>query len=183
MRDGIKATVQANEVTYELHTLGWKAFQDLCVSITTQVLGQTVQAFLPGNDGGRDGAFHGEWRSESGEILQGAFTVQCKFSAKRGKTLRLPDLAEEITKAKRLVEEGLARNYLLMTNAGLSAVAEEEIRRGFVDSAGVTNLKVFGREWISQKIRENPKLRMLVPRLYGLGDLSQILDERAYAQA
>jgi hypothetical protein len=26
--------VQAAEVTYELHTLGWKAFQNLCVTIT-----------------------------------------------------------------------------------------------------------------------------------------------------
>ena len=31
-------------------------------------------------------------------------------------------------------------------------------------------------------IRESARLRMLVPRVYGLGDLSQILDERAYAQ-
>ena len=37
--------------------------------------------------------------------------------------------------------------------------------------------------WISQQIREKKRLRMLVPRVYGLGDLSQILDERAYAQA
>ena len=41
----------------------------------------------------------------------------------------------------------------------------------------------FGSTWISQQIRENRRLRMLVPRVYGLGDLSQILDERAYAQA
>src|SRR5262249_45629973 len=31
--------------------------------------------------------------------------------------------------------------------------------------------------------RENKNLRMQVPRLYGLGDLTQILDERAYKQA
>ena len=29
----------------------------------------------------------------------------------------------------------------------------------------------------------NQRLRMFVPRVYGLGDLSQILDERAYAQS
>jgi hypothetical protein len=183
MPERAKATVQASVVTYELHTLGWKAFQDLCVSVTSEVLGQTVQAFLPGNDGGRDGAFHGKWKPKSGEALEGPFTVQCKFSAKRDKVLRLAALAEEITKAKRLVEKGLARNYVLMTNAGLSAVAEAEIRQAFVDSAGVTNFTAFGGEWISQRIREIPKLRMLVPRVYGLGDLSQILDERGYAQA
>ena len=36
---------------------------------------------------------------------------------------------------------------------------------------------------IEDQIKESTKLRMLVPRVYGLGDLSQILDERAYAQA
>jgi len=32
-------------------------------------------------------------------------------------------------------------------------------------------------------IRESSRLRMLIPRVYGLGDLSQILDERAHTQA
>ena len=42
---------------------------------------------------------------------------------------------------------------------------------------------MFGSTWICEKIRENKRLRMLVPRIYGLGDLSQILDDRAYQQA
>jgi hypothetical protein len=37
--------------------------------------------------------------------------------------------------------------------------------------------------WVTQKIRESARLRMLVPRVYGLGDLSQILDDRGYRQA
>src|SRR5690606_19298742 len=49
--------------------------------------------------------------------------------------------------------------------------------------AGAKHVLLFGSTWITQQIRENKRLRMLVPRLYGLGDLSQILDERAYAQA
>jgi hypothetical protein len=176
-------SVQANEVSYELHSLGWKAFQDLCVSITSEILGQTVQSFHSMKDGGRDGAFHGTWKASSGEALEGSFTVQCKFSVKREKSIRRSDVAEEIEKAKALVEKGLAKNYLLITNASLSAVAEEEIRKGFIEVAGVTRCLVLGGEWICQRIRENPKLRMLVPRVYGLGDLSQILDERAYGQA
>ena len=152
------------------------------MSVTSEVLGQTVQAFLSTRDGGRDGAFHGTWKPRSGETFEGAYTLQCKFSAKKHKPLRLSDLPDEIEKAKKLVEKGLAKNYLLMTNASLSAVAEEEIRKTFLENAGITNVLILGGEWVSQKIRENPRLRMLVPRVYGLGDLSQILDERAYAQ-
>ena len=42
---------------------------------------------------------------------------------------------------------------------------------------------MFGYEWIVRQIRSSPRLRMMAPRLYGLGDLSELLDERAYAQA
>jgi hypothetical protein len=42
---------------------------------------------------------------------------------------------------------------------------------------------VFGGQWLNQTIALNQRLRMFVPRVYGLGDLSQILDERAYDQA
>lgn len=38
--------VQATEITYELHSLGWKAFQDLCVTVISDIFGQTVQSFF-----------------------------------------------------------------------------------------------------------------------------------------
>ncbi len=177
------AKVQATQTNYELESLGWKAFQDLCATILSDVLGQTVQAFLPVNDGGRDGAFHGKWIQPDGTELEGAFTVQCKFSAKATKSLSLGDLSDELVKARRLAKRGLAKNYLLMTNCGLSGVNEEKIRSAFLAIPKIENFVAFGRDWITQKIRESPKLRILVPRVYGLGDLSQILDERAYSQA
>ena len=42
--------VQASGVTYELHSLGWKAFQQLCVSIVSEVWGQSVQSFFDSHD-------------------------------------------------------------------------------------------------------------------------------------
>src|SRR5690606_24934180 len=48
---------------------------------------------------------------------------------------------------------------------------------------GVKQVLILGSTWINQHIHENKNLRMHVPRMYGLGDLSQILDERAYEQA
>jgi len=47
---------------------------------------------------------------------------------------------------------------------------------------GVQEAQVFGREWLTLKIRESARLRALVPRIYGLGDLSVILDERRAQQ-
>ncbi len=175
--------VQASEVTYELHTLGWKAFQTLCVTIVSEVWGQTVQSFFDSHDGGRDGAFHGKWKSKSGEMFEGSFTAQCKFTSKAGKQIQLSDLNDELGKAKRLADRGLADNYFLFTNACLTGANEEVIRKAFLEISGIKKFAGYGGDRISTFIRESSRLRMLVPRVYGLGDLSQILDARAYDQA
>ena len=85
-------------------------------------------------------------------------------------------------KGKEACRAGLCDSYVLMTNAGLSGTGAGKIKALF-KAAGVKHVAIFGSTWISQQIRENKRLRMLVPRVYGLGDLSQILDERAYVQA
>ncbi len=175
--------VQASGVTYELHSLGWKAFQQLCVSIISEVWGQSVQSFFDSHDGGRDGAFNGTWTPALGEMYQGTFTVQCKFTSKPSKALRTVDLSDELDKAKRLAARGLADNYFLFTNAQLTGTSAEKLQVAFESIPGIRRFATYGAERISEFIRESPRLRMLVPRVYGLGDLSQILDERAYAQA
>ncbi len=177
------AKVQATEVCYELHTLGWKAFQNLCTAIIGEVFGQTVQAFFDSRDGGRDGAFHGSWEPNTRESFRGSFTVQCKFSAKAGKHLAVADIKMELAKAARLAKQGLADNYLLFTNTHVTGLVDEDLRKAFTAIPGIQRFASFGLERLTQIIRESSRLRMLVPRVYGLGDLSQILDERAYAQA
>lgn len=91
--------------------MGWKAFQQLCVSVASEVWGQTVQGFFDADDGGRDGAFYGIWSSSKGETFTGNFTVQCKFSQKPYRHLRLTFLKDELAKAARLASQWLADNY------------------------------------------------------------------------
>lgn len=167
---------------FDLTSLGWHSFQQLCLTISREVLGQTVESFLDSNDAGQDGAFVGIWRRVRGEALRGRFVIQCKFTSKPGGTLRLQDLSEEIPKVERLVKQGACESYVLMTNAGISGRQAQEIKTA-IRQAGVKHVAVFGSTWITQQIRENKRLRMLMPRVYGLGDLSQIIDERAYLQA
>ena len=176
-------SIQATEPNYELHSLGWKAFQQLCVSVASELWGQVIQGFFDSNDGGRDGAFHGTWTPQRGESFDGTFTVQCKFFASSTKVLRLSDLKDELGKAERLAARGLADTYILFTNARLTGTADEAVRTAFESVLGIKRFAAYGSDRISQFIRESPRLRTLIPRVYGLGDLSQILDERAYAQA
>ena len=175
--------IQATEVTYELHSLGWKAFQQLCVTIVSDIWGQHVQSFFDSHDGGRDGAFRGTWKSGTGQTLNGSFTVQCKFTASSGKQLKPKDIDDELQKARRLAARGLANNYFLFTNAKITGSADEQLKSEFELVPGINHFAAYGSDRISMFIRESSRLRMLVPRVYGLGDLSQILDDRAYHQA
>lgn len=170
-----RSAVQAGLVDYHLHTLGWKAFQDLAVAVATEVLGKPVETFLSSRDGGRDGAFVG--------VSAGSrSTIQCKFTSRADATLGVADLAAEASKVQSLASRGLADDYVILTNFGVSGVAAAEIEARF-KAAGAKTVRTYGRDWITTQIRERPRLRMMVPRVYGLGDLSQIIDERAYLQA
>lgn len=167
---------------YDLHRLGWNSFQQLCLTIAREVLGQTVQSFLDSNDAGRDGAFAGSWTPATGETLSGRFVIQCKYSSKAGQLLTRSAMTDEIPKVRKLAADGLCDVYVLMTNIGVSAKQETQIRADLIE-AGAKHVLIYGSTWIEDQIRDNTRLRMLVPRVYGLGDLSQILDERAYKQA
>jgi hypothetical protein len=91
-------------------------------------------------------------------------------------------LTNEIPKVRKLVDEGRCDVYVLMTNAGVSGKQEAQIRSD-LEGTGAKHVLIFGPTWIEEQIKESTRLRMLVPRVYGLGDLSQILDVRAYVQA
>lgn len=169
-------------MTYELHKLGWHGFQRLCLTVAREVLGQTVESFLDSNDAGMDGAFAGTWNPAGLEELSGQFVIQCKFTGKSDYSLKPTDVSDELPKAKRLVEQGRCDCYILLTNAGLSGDQSNRIKDEF-KAVGVKHVVTFGGSWICQQIQDSKRLRMLVPRVYGLGDLTQILDERAYSQA
>lgn len=170
------------EAIYDLHKLGWHSFQQLCLSITREILGQTVESFLDTHDGGQDGAFSGVWKTEGMEDLTGRFVIQCKFTSKKDAKLKEGELKEEYKKVKELVKDNLCDSYILLTNAGISGATAKAIETR-LKSIGVKSVRLHGSTWICQQINESNRLRMMVPRVYGLGDLSQILDDRAYKQA
>lgn len=165
---------------YPLHKLGWKAFQDLCVGVAEECLRRPVQNFLTGNDAGRDGAFVGRW--EGDDPAAGESTIQCKFTSKEANNLSLSMLSDELAKAERLAQKGLAHDYIILTNHTITGESELAIRSAF-QAVGVGRCRIFGSDFINRQIRTSSRLRMMAPRLYGLGDLNDVLDARAYAQA
>lgn len=62
LKEAASRTLTGLSVEFALHSLGWKAFQDLCATILSEVLGQQVQVFSQTRDRDRDAAFQGIWR-------------------------------------------------------------------------------------------------------------------------
>lgn len=183
-----KGTVAApGSPDFALHTLGWRAFQDLCAAVLREVWAQSVHTFADSNDGGRDGAFYGTWQQPPDpigvqDVPDGPFVLQCKHTKKADTTLTPSELSDEFDKVQALVERGLCGSYVLLTNARVSGTSQATIRQRLRD-AGVAYPLILDGQWICDTIATRQRLRTFVPRVYGLGDLSQILDERAYNQA
>lgn len=161
---------------YNLQRLGWSAFEDLCVQIMRVTLGETTSRYLPGRDQGRDGWFQGIARGKlnSERGLSGSFLIQCKHTSKAEHALDLDDLRDEVTKVERFARS-TPLHYLLMTNRRASATHEKAIRERFERIPNVQSCTVLGETWIEDTIDAETRLLRLVPRLYGIGDLSQIL--------
>lgn len=162
-----------------IHTLGWKAFQDLCAQVCAEVWGVTVSIYREAQDGGQDAVFLIRDARQQEAAIEG--TVQCKFSSKAGLRLRASDIDSELSTVRELVASGRAKVYYLISSLGIDAPVAAEIRDKLFE-AGVAEPHVVGREWLTLQIRNSARLRALVPRVYGLGDLSTILDERCAQQ-
>lgn len=170
---------------YNLHSLGWKAFETLSGNVMQHILGVTYTPFSEGKDAGRDGYFEGlaGGISINDSIVSGKIAFQCKHSSKSNGSLSLSVVKSEFPKVKRLVEEFGIEHYIILTNRKLTAGNDETIRSFFTGINGLKSCVILGEEWFDLTIDSHPILRKLVPRLYGIGDLSEILDERVYKQS
>ena len=126
MTDGGVSTILEVTANYPLHRLGWKAFQDLCVAAAEECLRRPVQNFLPGNDAGRDGAFVGRWDGD--DPAAGEATIQCKFTSLTKNSLTVSKLSDELDKAHSLAANGLAADYVILTNHQVAGANEIRVR-------------------------------------------------------
>jgi hypothetical protein len=76
-----------------LHTLGWKAFQDLCAHVCEDILGMPVEIYREAQDGGQDAVFV---TKRSPDQPSQNSTVQCKYSSQATRTLKIGDLKLEL---------------------------------------------------------------------------------------
>jgi hypothetical protein len=161
-----------------LHTIGWRAFQDLCSQVGEVVLDRPVEIFREANDGGQDAVF----LIPSEPTTPPIGTVQCKHTSDAGKSLKVSDLTAELENVEELVKAGQADTYIFMTNMSVDAPVAVAVRAK-LRALGVRKPHIFGRQFIVRVIKSSARLRALVPQVYGLGDLTAIVDERLSQQS
>lgn len=159
-----------------LHSIGWKAFQDLCSQVCEEVLKRPVEIFREAQDGGQDAVFL--IQSSDGAPVG---SVQCKHSSNANQRLKVADLTPELANVETLVAAGQAHTYVFMTSLSVDAPVAMELRTR-LRALGVVKAHILGKQYLVRAIRSSARLRALVPQIYGLGDLSTILDQRLVQQ-
>jgi hypothetical protein len=171
----VASTAQGPWTDLALHTLGWKAFQDLSIHVCEEILRRPLQVFNESKDEGQDGTFLSKPLSSNQH--SGDATVQVKFTSSASRQIKATDIGSEEEKIAKLVADGRAETYVLITNMPISSAVAHQLKAK-LRRLGVKHPHVFGKQFMTLAIRRSSRLRALVPRVYGLGDLSTILDER-----
>jgi hypothetical protein len=155
-------TAQGAWTDLALHTLGWKSFQDLASHVCEVILNRPVEIFRDAQDGGQDAVFLTKNAADGAPLTA---TVQCKFSSNASRRLKLIDLKIEEDNILRLVREGSAHTYILLTSMPVDAPVASSLKRKLRDM-GVIRPHVFGKEFLTRAIRNNVRLRLRGPIPY-----------------
>lgn len=138
-----------------------------------------MQQFAPNQDLGQDGLIEMPYLGKVGERRM---VIQSKHTSQPGTKISLSTFAGEIDKLAKLASSNPISRYILVTNCNMTVASRTAIITRLKKS-GVGSIVVIERTGLERQIRGNPRLRAKVPRLYGIGDLSAILDERRIEQS
>lgn len=170
-------------------------FEGLVVEICGELLGDGIQPFSSGPDGGRDARFEGvaqtfpsktaPWSGKT--IVQAKHTEHpyAKFSdsdySGDGKTAVL---TVEMRRIGQLVKSGELDHYMLFSNRRLAGEADSAIRKRIKAETGVKNVELFGVERIDKQLKTYPHIAartgiggLMVPLLISPDDLAHVITE------
>lgn len=154
---------------FRLYELSDDDFEDLCVKISVDWLGEGVTPFAPGPDGGRDGKFTGTANSfpSSSEPLNGKVVLQAKHAASpiasySDKSFQRTLKNEEYPRIKKLVEDEMCEHYILFANRKLTGGAEKKIH-GELMALGLHSAHIIGAERLNLELENKPNLASSLP--------------------
>lgn len=143
---------------YQYFDLDDTRFENLVIAICKEILGQGVQGFSAGRDGGKDGEFNGKadnYPSKQG-AWEGKIIIQAKHTLDINKHFLESDfysensntniLAQEVVKVKKMFENKELDYYMLFSNRKLTGGAKPTIINYISQKTGLKpeNIAVFG---------------------------------------
>lgn len=143
---------------HQYHDIHDSDFEKLAVLICSEILGEGVQGFSKGADGGKDGKFLGTANSYPSKTSpwQGTTIIQAKHTTGINKHFLEPDfysessksciINEEIEKIIKLINNKELDNYMLFSNRKLTGGAEPILKKYISEKTGLqqNNIAILG---------------------------------------
>lgn len=143
---------------YQYFDLDDKRFENLVIAICKKILGEAVQGFSTGKDGGKDGEFVGIanlYPSEK-QLWKGRTIIQAKHTQGVNKHFLDSDffgnksciLAQEVEKVRRMQKDGLLDHYMLFANRNLTGGAKGKIISYIMEETDLkeNDIAIFGND-------------------------------------
>lgn len=152
------------------HNISDSQFEELVIEFCRELLGESVQGFVTGKDGGRDAHFVGRarrWPNESSP-WDGSVIIQAKHTEKINKSFSDSDffgdgqssiISLEIKKIKKLFENDELDYYMLFSNRNLTGIANNKIRAKISTETGIDidNIRLFDRSELDRLSKRYPE--------------------------
>ncbi len=143
-------------------------FEELVVEFCVELLGNGVQGFVPGKDGGRDARFSGTAKLFPSDAApwSGRIIIQAKHTELMNKSFSEADfsgessvLSQEIPRIRGLFERHELTFYMLFANRRLTGVTEENIRRRIGRETGLNDdcIRLFDTSELDRLVKRYPE--------------------------
>ncbi|MCA9041579.1 MAG: hypothetical protein KDA65_14595 [Planctomycetaceae bacterium] len=151
------------------HDLSFLQFEELVIEICVELLGNGVQGFVPGKDGGRDARFEGKAKCypNDNSPWHGKIVIQAKHTDKLNASFSESDfwgndsskIAQECERIKSLFEAKELEYYMLFANRNLTGVTEPIIRKGISENTGLSSdcIRLFDSSELDRLLKRYPK--------------------------
>ncbi len=154
----------------DYHRLSDLQFEELVIEFCVELLGQGVQGFVSGKDGGRDAQFNGVAKAFPSEssAWQGKIVIQAKHTERPDASFSEPDfsgetassiLGKEMPRIKKLIEKKELDHYILFANRRLTGIANESILKRIEREAGLStsSIRLFDTSELDRLCKRHPE--------------------------
>jgi hypothetical protein len=151
---------------FPYHRLGSDThFQGLVWDVCRHLLGEGIEAFATGPDGGRDGRFSGTANSfpSKAEPFSGNFIIQDKWTQSESSTFAETSfqrqlLKEEVPKAVILANNGELDHWIIFSNRRKAADSSTELRNKLMKGVGCQSVHLRGAEELDGFLQDLPEI-------------------------